>query len=77
MIGGAINHKLFDVYVETQPDPTPHKGDVVLLDNLSTYRSPKAAAILKDIGAWFVFRGMPSTGRLSDPSNSCRRIPPT
>jgi len=28
---------------------------VVILDNLATHRSPKAAAILKDIGAWFPF----------------------
>ena len=32
-----------------------HKGDVVILDNLATHKSPGAAAILKDIGAWFVF----------------------
>ena len=57
--------------------PDPAQGRVVILDNLATHRSPKAAAILKDIGAWFVFRGKPSTGRLSDPSNSCRHTPPT
>jgi len=76
VIGGAMNRELFDLYVETQLAPTLHKGDVVILDNLATHRSPKAAAILKDIGAWFVFRGKPSTGRLSDPSNSCRPTPP-
>lgn len=26
------------------------------MDNLATHRSPKAAAILKDIGAWFLFQ---------------------
>ena len=68
VIGGAMNREFFDLYVETQLAPTLHKGDVVILDNLATHRSPKAAAILKDIGAWFVLRGKPSTGRLSDPS---------
>ena len=35
--------------------PTLHKGDVVILDNLATHKSPKAAAMLKDFGAWFLF----------------------
>ena len=29
--------------------------NVVILDNLSTHKSPKATALLKDIGAWFLF----------------------
>ena len=55
VIDGAINREFFDLYVETQLAPTLHKGDLVILDNLATHRSPKAAAILKDIGAWFLF----------------------
>jgi transposase len=55
VIGGPINREFFDLYVETQLAPTLQKGDVVILDNLATHRSPKAAAILKDIGAWFLF----------------------
>jgi transposase len=55
VIGGAINREFFDLYVATQLAPTLHKGDVVILDNLATHRSPKANAILKDIGAWFLF----------------------
>ena len=55
VIGGPINRELFDLNVETQLAPTLQKGDVVILDNLATHRSPKAAAILKDIGAWFLF----------------------
>ena len=55
VIGGAINREFFDLYVETRLAPTLHKGDVVILDNLATHRSPKAAATLKDIGAWFLF----------------------
>jgi transposase len=55
VIGGPINRELFDLYIETQLAPTLHKGDVVILDNLAAHRSPKAAAILKDIGAWFLF----------------------
>ena len=55
VIGGPINREFFDLYVATQLAPTLQKGDVVILDNLATHRSPKAAAILKDIGAWFLF----------------------
>ena len=50
VIGGAMNREFFDLCIETQLAPTLHKGDVVILDNLATHRSPKAAAILKDIG---------------------------
>ena len=55
VIGGAINREFFDLYVETQLAPTLQKGDVIVLDNLSTHKSPKATALLKDIGAWFLF----------------------
>ena len=40
-----------------------------LLDNLGVHKSPKAAAFLRERGAWFRSRGKPSTGRLSAPSN--------
>ena len=55
VIGGAMNREFFDLYVETQLAPTLQKGDVAILDNLATHKSPKAAAILKDIGSWFLF----------------------
>jgi hypothetical protein len=51
----ARHGPFFDLCIETRPAPTLHKGDVVILDNLATHHSPKAAAILKDIGAWFPF----------------------
>jgi len=53
-VNGAINCKLFDLYVQTQLVPTLRKGDVVILDNLSNHKSPKAAAMLREIGAWFL-----------------------
>ena len=55
VIGGAINREFFDLYIETQLAPTLHQGDVVILDNLATHKSPRAAAALKAIGAWFLF----------------------
>ncbi len=55
VIKGAINRDLFNAYVETQLAPTLKRGDVVILDNLSSHKSAAAAEVLKSIGAWFLF----------------------
>ncbi len=55
VIPGAMDRTAFDTWVETQLAPTLRKGDVVILDNLKVHRSPKAAAILREKGAWFLF----------------------
>jgi hypothetical protein len=55
IIKGAMNRTLFETYVETQLAPTLRPGDVVILDNLSSHKSEKAKAILKEKGAWFLF----------------------
>lgn len=44
VIPGAINAELFATYVETQLAPTLSPGDVVILDNLSSHKPPRAAA---------------------------------
>ena len=54
VIDGPINRDLFDRYIETQLAPTLQPGDVIILDNLSSHKSPKAAQVLKDIGCWFL-----------------------
>jgi len=36
--------------------PKLREGDVVILDNLSSHKAPAAAAALRAIGAWFLFR---------------------
>jgi transposase len=54
VIDGPINRDLFDLYIETQLAPTLQPGDVVILDNLSVHKSPKAAQTLRDIGCWFL-----------------------
>ena len=51
-----MNGAMFDRYVETRLVPTLRAGDVVILDNLSSHKSPEAARALRDIGAWFLFR---------------------
>jgi transposase len=55
VIDGPITRAAFDTYVETQLAPTLSQGDVVILDNLAVHKSAKAAAILKEKGAWFLF----------------------
>ena len=55
VIDGPINRVTFDRWIETQLAPTLSKGDVVILDNLSSHKSARAAEILKDRGAWFLF----------------------
>ena len=55
VIDGAMNREMFERYVETQLLPTLRRGDVVILDNLSSHKSPRAASILKQAGAWFLF----------------------
>ena len=55
VLDGPINKASFELYIETQLAPTLRKGDVVILDNLSSHKSSRATQILKDIGAWFLF----------------------
>ena len=55
LLNGPINRAAFECYVETQLAPTLKPGDVVILDNLSSHKSPKARQCLKDKGAWFLF----------------------
>jgi transposase len=55
VLDGPMNRPAFEVYVETQLAPTLNKGDVVILDNLSSHKSETAQRCLKAKGAWFLF----------------------
>jgi len=55
VINGAMNGPAFDTYIETQLVPALDPGTVVILDNLSTHKSPRAAQALKERGGWFLF----------------------
>jgi hypothetical protein len=57
IISGARNGNAFDTYVDTQLAPVLDPGTVVILDNLSTHRSPPAAASLKARGGWSALGG--------------------
>jgi hypothetical protein len=76
VIDGAINREIFDRYVETQLVPTLRRGDVVILDNLSSHKSPRAAASLRDLGAWFRFRESRPPDAFLTPK-TCRPTAPT
>jgi transposase len=55
VIDGAMDGPAFETWVETQLAPNLRKGEVVIVDNLKVHKSPKAAAILREKGAWFLF----------------------
>tara|TARA_R110001583_G_scaffold87108_2_gene227124 strand:+ start:3007 stop:3537 length:531 start_codon:yes stop_codon:yes gene_type:complete len=55
VIEGAMNGTAFHTYIETQLAPLLEPGSIVVLDNLSTHKSAKAAAALKEKGCWFLF----------------------
>ena len=55
VIDGAMNREMFDLYVKTQLVPTLQPGDVIILDNLSSHKSPQAAKTMREVGAWFLF----------------------
>jgi transposase len=55
VLDGPMNRVCFDAYIETQLAPTLNKGDVVILDNLSSHKSERAVQCLKAKGAWFLF----------------------
>ena len=55
VIDRPMNRRIFETYVETQLAPTLSKGDVVILDNLSAHKSPKAEKIIAERGAWMLF----------------------
>src|SRR5690606_19578454 len=41
VLSGPMNRVRFETYVETQLAPTLNRGDVIILDNLSSHHSPK------------------------------------
>lgn len=55
VIAGAMNGPAFDTYIETQLAPALDPGTVVILDTLSTHKSPGAAEALRQQGCWVLF----------------------
>lgn len=74
VIPGAINAELFATYIESQLAPTLSPGDVVILDNLSSHTTPRAAQALREVGAWFLFLP-PYSPDLNPPLGACSAYP--
>lgn len=55
VVDGAMDGDKFDAYVRHQLAPTLKPGDIVIWDNLNVHKSPRAAAAIRDRGAWVVF----------------------
>lgn len=55
VLDGPMNRRAFETYIETQLAPTLNKGDVVIMDNLSSHKSPRTAEAVRDQGAWHLF----------------------
>ena len=55
--------------METRLAPTLQRRDIVILDNLSSHKSPQAGEVLKSVGARFLFLPPPDQvrGRLYSP----------
>jgi len=55
VLDGPMNRRAFETYIETQLVPTLSRGDVVLMDNLSSHKGPRVAELIQDCGAWPLF----------------------
>ena len=55
VIDAPMNRIIFETYIETQLAPTLEKGDIVIMDNLSSHKSPAAEKAIRDKGAWVLF----------------------
>lgn len=55
VIDGAMNRVMFDLYAKTRLAPPLQPGDVIMLDNLSSHKTPKAAETMREAGTWFLF----------------------
>lgn len=55
-LDGATDRPAFDAYVEHVLAPTLRRGDIVVMDNLSPHKSPRAAEQIRHAGAelWFL-----------------------
>ena len=51
VVDGAINGELFLAYVEQILLPTLHKGDIVVMDNLSSHKVVGVQKVIESVGA--------------------------
>jgi len=49
-----MNTARFEFYIETQLAPELSEGDIVILDNVAFHKSPRAAELVHERGAWML-----------------------
>jgi transposase len=55
VVSGPINRDAFETYVERVLVPELRPGDVVVMDNLSSHKGPRARALIEAAGASLLF----------------------
>jgi hypothetical protein len=60
VIDAPMNRDIFETYVETQLAPVLRPGDVVILGNLSSHKSERAAQAIQARGARMLFLPPPA-----------------
>ena len=55
VLDGPINAAAFEAYVEQFLAPTLQAGDIVVMDNLSSHKGPKARALIEAVGAKLLY----------------------
>ena len=55
VVNGPVNAEVFLHYIKTQLVPTLGKGDIVIMDNLSSHKSPAIRAAIRAAGARLLF----------------------
>jgi transposase len=55
VLGGPINRVAFEAYVERVLAPELRPGDIVIMDNLSSHKSPRTRALIEAAGARLLF----------------------
>jgi transposase len=75
VLDGPINRNAFETYVERVLVPELRKGDVVVMDNLSSHKGPKVRQLIETAGASPLYLPpySPTLIRSRTPSPSSRR----
>ena len=55
VLDGPMNGEAFETYIETQLAPILARGDVVIMDNLSSHKSERVERLIRERGAWLLF----------------------
>ena len=55
LLAGALDGTAFAVYIEQVLLPTLRRGDIVLMDNLSSHKSPRIRQLIESVGARLEF----------------------